>query len=103
MRGGGRTALNKPASATVVMQIQASARRSCPLCCPCLLQMSPLLRTHAPLLPPTGLRLHPAFSLDQRGVWHAVSLSLCQQLVGPVRACADLRLRGGHKGFLCCT
>uniref|UniRef100_A0A7S3R0U4 Uncharacterized protein n=2 Tax=Dunaliella tertiolecta TaxID=3047 RepID=A0A7S3R0U4_DUNTE len=35
--------------------------------------------------------MHPAFGLEQRGVWHALTLSLRQQLMGPLRFCADLR------------
>jgi hypothetical protein len=36
---------------------------------------------------------HPALLLleGRSGVWHALSLSVSQQLVGPVRLCADLR------------
>ena len=34
---------------------------------------------------------HPAFALDDGGVWHALTLSACQQLVGPLRLRADWR------------
>ncbi|KAJ9507665.1 hypothetical protein QJQ45_019161 [Haematococcus lacustris] len=34
---------------------------------------------------------HPAFGLEGRGAWHALTLSLRQQLVGPLRGCVDLR------------
>ncbi len=34
---------------------------------------------------------HPAFALEGVGAWHALTLSCCQQLVGSVRLCADLR------------
>jgi len=33
-----------------------------------------------------------AFALEGRGVWHALSASLCQQVVGPLRVRADARL-----------
>lgn len=36
-------------------------------------------------------RAHPAFNLEEQGVWHALTLSLRQQLIGRVRFCADLR------------
>jgi len=35
---------------------------------------------------------HPAFALDDTGAWHALSLSACQQLIGPIRLRADWRL-----------
>ncbi|KAJ9507497.1 hypothetical protein QJQ45_006479 [Haematococcus lacustris] len=35
---------------------------------------------------------HPAFGLEGRGAWHALTLSLRQQLVGPLRGCVDLSL-----------
>jgi hypothetical protein len=35
---------------------------------------------------------HPAFALDGTGAWHALTLSACQQVVGPVRVRADWRL-----------
>lgn len=35
--------------------------------------------------------MHPALALQQAGVWHALSLSACQQVIGPLRACVDLR------------
>jgi hypothetical protein len=38
-----------------------------------------------------GLQRHPAFGLEQRGVWHALSVSGTQQLLGPLRLRADLR------------
>lgn len=28
----------------------------------------------------------------RRGAWHALTLSFCQQLLGPVRLCADVRM-----------
>lgn len=34
---------------------------------------------------------HRAFALEGRGSWHALSVSLAQQIVGPVRARADFR------------
>ncbi|KAG1671987.1 hypothetical protein FOA52_013360 [Chlamydomonas sp. UWO 241] len=34
---------------------------------------------------------HPAFALEGSGVWHALTLSCCQQLLGPVRVVADFR------------
>jgi hypothetical protein len=34
---------------------------------------------------------HPAFALEGRGSWHALTLSLRQQVFGPLRFCADLR------------
>lgn len=34
---------------------------------------------------------HPAFALHGRDIWHAATLSLTQQIVGPLRARADLR------------
>jgi len=39
-----------------------------------------------------GGHKHPAFALDERGVWHSLSLSATQQLFGPVRLRADCRL-----------
>lgn len=39
-----------------------------------------------------GKHKHPAFALEERGVWHALTLSATQQLVGPVRLRADWRL-----------
>jgi hypothetical protein len=39
-----------------------------------------------------GRRKHPAFALDERGVWHSLTLSATQQLYGPVRLRADARL-----------
>ena len=38
-----------------------------------------------------GGRLHPAFALHGRDIWHAATLSLTQQIVGPLRARADVR------------
>lgn len=56
-----------------------------------------------------GRHKHPAFALEERGVWHSLTLSATQQLVGPVRLRADCRLaldsvnpcpRGtGNQGF----
>lgn len=40
----------------------------------------------------TGRHKHPAFALDERGVWHSLTLSATQQLFGPVRLRADARL-----------
>ena len=37
-----------------------------------------------------------AFALEGRGVWHAMTASLCQQLVGPVRLRSSLRLAVEH-------
>lgn len=34
---------------------------------------------------------HPAFALGDTGAWHALTLSLSQQLLGPLRLCADWR------------
>lgn len=34
---------------------------------------------------------HRAFALEGRGAWHALSVSLAQQVVGPVRARVDAR------------
>lgn len=34
---------------------------------------------------------HRAFALEGRGSWHALSVSLAQQVIGPVRARADFR------------
>lgn len=34
---------------------------------------------------------HPALALDNRGAWHALSLEASQQLIGPLRLCADMR------------
>lgn len=39
-----------------------------------------------------GRHKHPAFALDERGVWHALTVSATQQLFGPVRLRADARL-----------
>jgi hypothetical protein len=39
-----------------------------------------------------GRHKHPAFALDDRGVWHSLTVSATQQLVGPVRLRADARL-----------
>ncbi len=36
-------------------------------------------------------RCHPALALEGQGAWHALTVSCCQQLAGPVRLCADLR------------
>ena len=33
-----------------------------------------------------------AFALEGRGIWHALSMSATQQLYGPLRARADLRV-----------
>ena len=33
-----------------------------------------------------------AFALEGRGIWHALSLSATQQVYGPLRARADLRV-----------
>jgi hypothetical protein len=38
-----------------------------------------------------ALQRHPAFGLEQRGVWHALTLSGTQQLLGPLRLRADAR------------
>ncbi|GLC48396.1 hypothetical protein PLESTB_000092700 [Pleodorina starrii] len=38
-----------------------------------------------------GRQRHPAFALGDTGAWHALSLSLSQQLVGPLRFAADWR------------
>ena len=32
-----------------------------------------------------------AFALEGRGIWHALSASITQQVIGPVRARADFR------------
>jgi len=36
---------------------------------------------------------HPAFGFSEegRGAWHALTLSLRQQIMGPLRFCADMR------------
>lgn len=34
---------------------------------------------------------HPAFALDERSVWHALTLSATQQLIGPVRLRGECR------------
>lgn len=34
---------------------------------------------------------HPALALDHRGSWHALTVEACQQLVGPLRLCAEAR------------
>lgn len=34
---------------------------------------------------------HRAFTLEGRGIWHALSASITQQVIGPVRARADFR------------
>jgi len=34
---------------------------------------------------------HRAFALEGRGSWHALSISLAQQIIGPLRARADFR------------
>ena len=39
---------------------------------------------------------HRAFALEGRGSWHALSLSLAQQIVGPVRALAGQAGPGGR-------
>jgi len=44
----------------------------------------------APAPAPAAAR-HPAFALDNRGTWHALSLSASQQLLGPLRLRADAR------------
>lgn len=38
-----------------------------------------------------GFHKHRAFALEGRGTWHALSVSLAQQVVGPVRARMDVR------------
>ncbi len=48
--------------------------------------------TGCPALPGAPLRQrHPAFALGDMGAWHALSLSVSQQLVGPLRLAADWR------------
>ena len=37
-----------------------------------------------------------AFALEGRGVWHAMTASVCQQLLGPVRLRSSLRLALEH-------
>lgn len=39
----------------------------------------------------TGSYKHRAFALEGRGTWHALSLGVVQQVVGPVRARVDVR------------
>ena len=43
---------------------------------------------------PNAISLTPgrAFALEGRGIWHALSVSAAQQVWGPLRARADLRL-----------
>ena len=36
-------------------------------------------------------RVCRAFALEGRGIWHALSASITQQVIGPVRARADFR------------
>lgn len=38
-----------------------------------------------------GMYKHRAFALEGRGTWHALSVSLAQQVIGPLRARADVR------------
>lgn len=41
---------------------------------------------------------HPAFALGDTGAWHSLSLSLSQQLIGPLRLAADWRYElGSHR------
>ena len=39
----------------------------------------------------SGGQIHPAFALHGRDIWHAATLSVTQQVFGPLRARADLR------------
>lgn len=38
-----------------------------------------------------GFNKHRAFALEGRGTWHALSISVAQQVVGPIRARMDVR------------
>ena len=40
----------------------------------------------------SGLQICRAFALEGRGIWHALSMSATQQVYGPLRARADLRV-----------
>ncbi|GFR49454.1 hypothetical protein Agub_g11514 [Astrephomene gubernaculifera] len=44
-------------------------------------------------LPAAPFVRHPAFAIGDTGAWHCASLSLCQQLLGPLRLSADWRFR----------
>lgn len=45
-----------------------------------------------------------AFALEGRNIWHAATLSVAQQLIGPLRVRADMRLSlhvpGGYSPVL---
>ena len=40
----------------------------------------------------SDIQLCRAFALEGRGIWHALSMSATQQVYGPLRARADLRV-----------
>jgi hypothetical protein len=45
--------------------------------------------------PRDGIDKPPAFALEERDIWHALSVSAAQQVFGPLRARVDLRLALG--------
>ena len=65
------------------------------LACLCLPARAPFARCMlGPHLPPCQAShgmLCRAFALEGRGIWHALSVSVAQQLIGPLRIKADFR------------